>query len=82
MPGRQLHELFLLNLALQLFDGIATHHGLRSWQEGNPVIRAAMQALGNEQALLLFKAQACGWLVLLRRSPAPALACRALNPRP
>ena len=42
------------------------------------MIRAAMQALGNEQALLLFKAQACGWLVLLRRSPAPALACRAL----
>jgi hypothetical protein len=78
MTGRQLHDLFVLNLALQLFDGIATHHGLRSWHEGNPVIRAAMQALGPEQALLLFKAQACGWLVLLRRSPVPALAGPAL----
>jgi hypothetical protein len=78
MPGRQLHELFLLNIALQLFDGVATAHGLACWHEGNPVIRAAMQVLGAEPALLLWKAQACGWLLLLRRSAAPALAGPAL----
>jgi hypothetical protein len=78
MPGRQLHDLFLLNIALQLFDGVATVQGLASWREGNPVIRAAIQALGAEQALLLWKAQACGWLVLLRSSAAPALAGPAL----
>ena len=78
MPGRQLHDLFVLNIALQLFDGVATAHGIACWREGNPVIRAAMQALGAEQALLLWKAQACGWLVLLHRSAAPALAGPAL----
>jgi len=78
MPGRQLHELFLLNVTLQLFDGVATSYGLACWREGNPVIRAAIQVLGAEQALLLWKAQACGWLLLLRRSPAPAVAGPAL----
>jgi hypothetical protein len=74
MPGRQLHELFLLNLALQLFDGVATLQGHACWNEGNPLIRSTMQILGVEHTLLLFKAQACGCLVLLRRSGAPGLA--------
>lgn len=74
MPGRQLHELFLLNIALQLFDGVATWHGLRCWQEGNPLIRAAIETVGAGQALVLYKAQACACLVLLRLSAAPMLA--------
>jgi hypothetical protein len=74
MPGAQLHELLLLNLVLQLFDGVATVHGLRCWDEGNPLIRAAMETLGPMQALMLAKAQACGSLLIIRRAAAPALA--------
>jgi len=79
MVGRQVHELFVLNVALQLFDGVATLQGLACWNEGNPVLRAAMAVLGVEQALLLFKANACAWLLLLRRSRAPRLALAALR---
>jgi hypothetical protein len=74
MPGPQLHELFLLNIALQLFDGVATWQGLPRWQEGNPFIRAAIETAGAGPALMLYKAQACACLLLLRRSAAPALA--------
>jgi hypothetical protein len=74
MYGAQLHELLLLNLALQLFDGVATLHGVHSWREGNPLIRAAIDAFGPMQALMLAKAQACGSLVIVRRVAAPMLA--------
>ena len=69
-----MHELFLLNLALQLFDGVATWYGLRYWHEGNPFIRTTIEAVGAGQALVLYKAQACACLLLLRRSAAPMLA--------
>jgi hypothetical protein len=65
----RLHQLFLLNIALQLFDGVATYQGLRlNWCEGNPLLVATMPALGIGTTLLLFKAKACGFLVLLRRA--------------
>ena len=66
---QRLHQLFILNIALQLFDGVATYQGLRmNWCEGNPLLVAAMPALGIQSTLLLFKAKACGFLVLLRRA--------------
>jgi hypothetical protein len=43
MRAPQLHELLLLNLALQVFDGVATVHGVRCWDEGNPVAGARHQ---------------------------------------
>jgi hypothetical protein len=68
MASDRLHQLFLLNLCLQLFDGIATYQGLRhNWAEGNPLLVASMPYLGVGATLLLFKAKACGFLVLLRR---------------
>ena len=68
MRSSRLHQLFLLNLCLQLFDGIATYEGLRwHWNEGNPILLAAMPYLGVGTTLLLFKAKACGFLVVLRR---------------
>jgi hypothetical protein len=68
MKGSRLHQLFLLNLCLQLFDGIATYEGLRwHWCEGNPLLVATMPYLGVGTTLLLFKAKACGFLVVLRR---------------
>jgi hypothetical protein len=63
----RLHQLFLLNLALQMFDGVATYVGIVHWGEGNPLIVAAIPTLGVGGALLLFKAKACGFLVVLRR---------------
>jgi len=69
---QRLHQLFLLNLSLQIFDGVATYHGLRFWGEGNPLVANAFPYLGVAGTLCLFKAKACGFLVLLRR----------LGPRP
>lgn len=62
-----LDQLFLLNLSLQLFDGVATYQGARIWGEGNPILFHSMAYFGVGVALLLFKAKACGLLVLLRR---------------
>jgi hypothetical protein len=68
MTTERLHQLFLLNISLQMFDGVATYQGLRlHWAEGNPILIAAMGVLGVGPALLLFKAKACAFLVLLRR---------------
>lgn len=67
-----LYRLLLLNLALQLFDGVATYQGLRlGVKEANPILVAAFGFLGVGPALLLFKAKACGLLVLLHAT-APA----------
>lgn len=63
----RLHQLFLLNLVLQLFDGIATWQGHFLWGEGNPVLLTLMEWLGVGFTLVLFKAKACAFLVVLRR---------------
>src|SRR5215470_13919940 len=64
-----LYRLLLLNLALQLFDGVATYQGLRvGVREANPILLAAFGLLGVGPTLLLFKAKACGLLVLLHRA--------------
>ena len=67
VPESRLHQLFVLNVALQLFDGIATWQGVHLWGEGNPVMQVLMASLGVGLALLLIKAKACIFLVLLRR---------------
>ncbi len=63
----RLHQLFILNITLQLFDGVATWQGLTFWGEGNPVVQIAMASVGVGLALLFFKAKACALLVILRR---------------
>ena len=63
----RLHQLFVLNVVLQLFDGTATWQGMTLWGEGNPMIEVMMASVGVGLALLLFKAKACVLLVLLRR---------------
>ncbi len=68
MSSERVHQIFLLNLSLQLFDGVATYQGLRfHWTEGNPLLLASIPYLGVGATLLLFKAKACGFLVVLRR---------------
>lgn len=69
-PGL-LHQLFLLNVSLQLFDGVASYYGVPCWGEGNPLVYEAMAALGIGPALLLYKAKACGFLVLVRQLSDP-----------
>jgi len=63
----RLHHLFLLNLCLQLFDGMATWQGMHLFGEGNPLLLNVMPAFGTGTTLLLYKAKACGLLVMLRR---------------
>jgi len=61
---RGLFALFLLNVALQLFDGIATYQGLRlGFEEGNPVLVQVIALVGPAAALALTKLYACGCLL-------------------
>jgi hypothetical protein len=79
MAQDRVHQLFLLNLCLQLFDGVATYQGMRfAWAEGNPILAASMPYLGVGTTLLLFKAKACGFLVLLRRRAGQPLVYESL----
>jgi hypothetical protein len=80
-PERQrVYDLFVLNVALQLFDAVATYQGVRfGWREGNPILATAFGLLGVGPALLLFKADACGLLFLLNRNRRHQLASSALG---
>lgn len=58
--------LFLLNAALQVFDGVATYFGCRAGMaEGNPMVDYAMQCFGLGTGLLLAKIVAAGFLACL-----------------
>ncbi|MGH7896587.1 MAG: DUF5658 family protein [Candidatus Binatia bacterium] len=79
-PEHELRQLLALNVLLQLFDGLVTYQALQiGMLEGNPIVRASFPVLGIGTSLLLFKAQACGFLVLLRRSVRATMACDALR---
>jgi hypothetical protein len=74
-----LRQLFALNILLQLVDGMLTYRAeLLGFHEANPLVSASMGTLGLGPALLLFKAQACGFLVLLRWKAPPTLGALAL----
>jgi hypothetical protein len=66
-----LHQLLLLNISLQLFDGVASFNGVNYWGEANPLVLQSMMVLGVGPALLLYKAKACGLLLLVRRLSSP-----------
>jgi len=73
------HQLFLLNIVLQVFDGIATYYGITTpWNEANPLLGAAMMQFGIGAALLLCKGAACAGLVLLRCLDRHPLAAKAM----
>ena len=72
--------LVFLNLALQLFDGVATYVGIRSgFHEANPLLARAFEHMGPAPALLLFKLHACACLLLLWRFRGSRLAVPALG---
>jgi len=79
-PGFHLYQLFALNVVLQMFDGVATYTGvLMGWREANPLLRDTFAVLGVGPTLLLFKAQACGLLLLLHRGAPPRLQSYAFG---
>jgi hypothetical protein len=58
--------LLLLNLCLQVFDGVATYFGVTSgFGEGNPLIAAAFEHVGVGPALCMAKGYASGCLLLI-----------------
>jgi len=75
-----LQRLFALNVLLQLVDGLITYQAMGvGFAEANPILQGSMATLGAGTALLLFKAQACGLLLLIRRSVPPTLGSRVLR---
>src|SRR6185436_8291613 len=61
---RGLFALLMLNVALQLFDGLATYHGMRfGFGEGNPILVEIMTVVGPAATLILTKLFACGCLL-------------------
>jgi uncharacterized membrane protein len=82
-PERGLLALVVVNLVLQVFDGVATYVGLHlGFGEGNPLLVWAFGHVGPASALFLFKLQACACLLLLwhlrwNRLAAPALVVSA-----
>jgi hypothetical protein len=76
---RGIRALVLVNVALQVFDGLATYSGLYAgFAEGNPLLAWALRQIGPASALFLFKLQACACLLLLWRVRASRLAAPAL----
>jgi hypothetical protein len=75
-----LANLFALNVLLQIVDGFLTYRALPlGFGEGNPILSASMATVGPGAALLLFKAKACGLLLLIRRSASPLLVSPVLH---
>jgi len=81
LPGRwRVYDLFVLNVALQLFDAVATYQGLRvGCAEANPILAGAFAQVGVIPTLLLFKAKACGLLLLMNRRHGHRIVAPALG---
>jgi len=75
-----LYRLLVLNMALQLFDGVATYQGLMmGFQEANPVLIRAFEHIGVLQTLALYKTYACALLVVLHQVTSPRLGILILR---
>lgn len=81
---RAVSALVVLNLLLQVFDGVATWAGVGlGYGEGNPLVHQAMTLVGTGPALWAFKLQASACVLLVwmlrdrSRLAAPALAFTA-----
>lgn len=79
-PERGILALVFVNVALQVFDGVATYVGLNSgFHEANPLLAWSFGHLGTAPALLLFKLHACLCLLALWRLRTSHLAVPALG---
>ena len=76
---RAVIALVLMNLALQVFDGVATYVGVHAgFNEGNPILEWAFGHLGPASTLCLFKLEACACVLVLWRLRCNPLAAPAL----
>jgi len=74
-----LRNLLLLNLALQLFDGLATAYGIGAGvREGNPLLRDAFAFWGVAPSLFVSKSFACGALLFVFKVASDQLAVVSL----
>ena len=79
LSERGMCALVSLNLALQVFDGVATYVGVHAGMaEGNPLLVWALERVGPGFALFAFKLQACACLLLLWHARRNRLAAPAL----
>ena len=68
LPLTRLKILLLTNAVLQIIDGYVTLLGLgRGFVEGNPFVRAAIEAIGPAGGIMLAKLLALGFLYFLYR---------------
>ena len=59
-PFSWISLLMVMNLALQVWDGLATYYGLsQGVQEGNPLLRSCMEYWGVGVTLVGAKSAAC-----------------------
>lgn len=71
--------LLVLNVGLQVFDGVATYTGLHlGFGEGNPLLVQVIALVGPAAALVLSKLYACGCLLGVWRLRHARLALPAL----
>ena len=81
-PGRvrgTVAILVVLNLALQLFDGIATYVGWAQHGELNPILAAGFVRFGAGPTLLVAKVIAIMFVLVLATTPRRALAAIGLT---
>jgi hypothetical protein len=65
--------LIALNLALQVFDGVATYLGWERFGEANPLLHAGFIVWGAVPTLVVAKGAAVALIVMLARARRPAL---------
>lgn len=67
-----------LNLALQLFDGVATYVGWERVGEANPLLRAGFHAFGAAPTLVVAKVFAACLVLWIARAPRSRLVAPGL----
>jgi hypothetical protein len=80
MRGRRtIAVLAILNLALQLFDGVATYVGWQQHGEMNPILAAGFDRFGAGPTLVTAKIGAILLVLLLATTPRRSLATIGLG---
>jgi uncharacterized protein DUF5658 len=76
---RSIAVLVALNVALQVFDGVATYLGWTRFGEGNPFLRAGFETWGAGPTLLLAKLLSVALVLSVARVPRRTLVGLALT---
>jgi hypothetical protein len=79
MRNGQLAILVVLNLVLQVFDGLATYVGWQRHGEMNPILSSGFAHIGAGPTLLVAKAFAIALVFVLAATPRRSLATIGLT---